>query len=78
MGSCTFYDVTLGDNDVDCQTFDCYWPNASESTPTDPTVGVLSASARFVRATISVRQLRDLFRYRRLGFRDRYRFGKRR
>jgi subtilase family serine protease len=40
--SCTFYDVTLGDNDVDCQTFDCYWPNASESSPTDPTVGSLT------------------------------------
>ncbi|MGB8011776.1 MAG: protease pro-enzyme activation domain-containing protein [Terriglobales bacterium] len=43
--SCTFYDVTLGDNVVDCQTFDCYWPNASESTPTDPTVGVLSTTS---------------------------------
>ena len=40
--SCTFYDVTLGDNDVDCQNFDCYWPNASESTPVDPTVGSLT------------------------------------
>ena len=45
--SCTFYDVTLGDNDVDCQTFDCYWPNASENSPTDPIVGILSTSSDF-------------------------------
>ncbi|MGB9491049.1 MAG: hypothetical protein WCA92_11340, partial [Terriglobales bacterium] len=43
--SCTFQDVTLGDNNIDCQTYDCYWPNASESTPTDPTVGVLSTTS---------------------------------
>ncbi len=42
--SCVFYDITIGDNDVDCQYIDCYWPNASESTPADPTVGVLSTS----------------------------------
>jgi subtilase family serine protease len=42
--SCIFYDVTLGDNDIACQIYGCYWPNASESTPTDPTVGVLSTS----------------------------------
>jgi subtilase family serine protease len=42
--SCIFYDVTLGDNDIDCQNYGCYWPNASESTPEDPTVGVLSTS----------------------------------
>ena len=40
--SCIFYDVTLGDNDIDCQTSDCYWPNADESSPTDPTVGSLT------------------------------------
>ena len=43
--SCIFYDVTLGDNNIDCQGPNCYWPNANESSPTDPTVGVLSASA---------------------------------
>ena len=43
--SCTFHDVTLGDNDIDCQTYDCYWPNESENTPTDPTVGVLSTTS---------------------------------
>jgi len=42
--SCIFYDVTLGDNDIACQGYGCYWPNASESSPTDPTVGVLSTS----------------------------------
>lgn len=42
--SCVFYDVTLGDNNVACQTFGCYWPNADESSPEDPTVGALSTS----------------------------------
>ncbi|MGB9492861.1 MAG: protease pro-enzyme activation domain-containing protein [Terriglobales bacterium] len=42
--SCIFHDVTLGDNDIACQTYDCYWPNANESSPSDPTVGVLSTS----------------------------------
>jgi subtilase family serine protease len=42
--SCTFYDVTLGDIDLPCQGYNCYWPNAAESTPVDPTVGVLSTS----------------------------------
>jgi subtilase family serine protease len=43
--SCIFYDVTLGDNDIDCQGPNCYWPNENESSPSDPTVGVLSTSA---------------------------------
>ena len=43
-GSCVFHDVTLGDIDEPCQTVGCYWPNADESTPTDPTVGDLSTS----------------------------------
>ena len=42
--SCIFYDVTLGDIDIACQGPNCYWPNADESSPTDPTVGVLSTS----------------------------------
>lgn len=40
--SCVFYDVTLGNMDIDCQGVNCYWPNADESTPTDPTVGSLT------------------------------------
>ena len=36
---------TRGDNNIDCQTYDCYWPNATESTPSDPTVGVLSTTS---------------------------------
>jgi uncharacterized membrane protein len=43
--SCTFYDVTIGDNDVDCQNYDCYWPNKWENTPNDPVVGVLSTTS---------------------------------
>jgi subtilase family serine protease len=43
--SCLFYDLTLGDMDIDCQGQNCYWPNASESTPTDPTVGSLSTAS---------------------------------
>ncbi len=42
--SCIYYDVTLGDNDIGCQTYGCYWPNADESSPSDPTLGVLSTS----------------------------------
>jgi VCBS repeat-containing protein len=42
--SCAFYDVTLGDIDIACQTYDCYWPNEDENTPDSPTVGVLSTS----------------------------------
>jgi hypothetical protein len=41
--SCIFYDVTLGDTDIDCQgLYNCYWPNADESSPDDPTVGSLT------------------------------------
>ncbi len=40
--ACIFYDVTLGDMDVDCQGFDCYWPTEPDNTPTDPTVGSLT------------------------------------
>ena len=42
-GSCIFYDVTLGDNDIDCQGSNCYWPNENESSPSDPTVGSLTS-----------------------------------
>ena len=43
--SCIFYDVTLGDIDIDCQGYNCYWPNQSESTPLDPTVGSLTTDS---------------------------------
>lgn len=40
--SCTFYDVTLGDNNIDCgYGVNCYFPNYD---PPDPLVGVLSTS----------------------------------
>jgi hypothetical protein len=51
--SCVFYDVTLGDIDIDCQAvsyssmglgemFDCYWPTWRDSSPNDPNVGSLT------------------------------------
>ncbi len=40
--SCTFYDVTQGDMDIDCQNVDCYWPTEAANSPTDPTVGSLT------------------------------------
>ena len=43
--SCTFYDVTLGDMDIDCQYVDCYWPTEPDNSPTDPTVGSLTTDA---------------------------------
>jgi subtilase family serine protease len=43
--SCIFYDVTLGDIDIDCQGYDCYWPTEAENTPTDPTVGSLTTDS---------------------------------
>jgi subtilase family serine protease len=39
--ACVFYDVTLGDIDVDCNGANCYFPNYE---PPDPLVGVLSTS----------------------------------
>jgi subtilase family serine protease len=42
--ACVFYDVTTGDIDLPCQYIDCYWPNEDESSPSDPTLGVLSTS----------------------------------
>jgi hypothetical protein len=44
--SCVFYDVTLGDMDLDCQgNVDCYWPTEAASSPTDPTVGSLTTDS---------------------------------
>ncbi len=42
--SCIFYDVIMGDIDIDCQGYvDCYWPTEPENSPTSPTVGSLTA-----------------------------------
>jgi hypothetical protein len=39
----SFYDVTLGDMDIDCQGYvDCYWPTEAANSPADPTVGSLT------------------------------------
>ena len=43
--SCTFYDVTQGDMDIDCQYVDCYWPTEAANSPTDPTVGSLTTDS---------------------------------
>jgi subtilase family serine protease len=40
--SCIFYDVIMGDNDIDCQGVDCYWPTEAMNSPSDPTVGSLT------------------------------------